>query len=159
MLVSLARRGDSVPGRSDLPRDEVVELVAPVRSGGKAEPAARRDLPDGVLERCGRDVVAFVGNHQAVTCSQLADISPPGERLQRDDIDDPAELGPAAAELAGLDAEELADTGPPLVGQRLAVDQDERRCGMFRDQRAGDDRLARPWRRDQDTLLMIGQVG
>ena len=29
-------------------------------------------------------------------------------------------------ELARLDAEELPDTGPPLVGQRLAVDQDER---------------------------------
>ena len=129
------------------------------RYGVAVRPSQRRDrdLLDGVLEGRGRDVVAFVRNHQPVTCSQLADIGAPGQRLQRDDINGPAELGPAAAELAGLDAEELADAGPPLVGQRLAVDQDERRCGMLRDQRAGDDCFPRPWRRDQDTLLMTAR--
>jgi hypothetical protein len=71
-------------------------------------------------------MVTFVRNHQPVACSQLADIGAPGERLQRDNINGPAELGTASAELAGLNAEELADTRPPLVGQRLAVYQDER---------------------------------
>ena len=49
--------------------------------------------------------------------------------LQGDDVDDPADLRPAAAELAWLDAEVLVDAGPPLVGQRFAVYQHEgRRC-------------------------------
>jgi hypothetical protein len=52
-----------------LPDDEVVELVSPVRGGGQAEPAARRDLPHGVLEGRGRDVMAFVGDNKAIAGS------------------------------------------------------------------------------------------
>jgi hypothetical protein len=87
-------------------------------------------------------VVAFVRDHQAVTCGQLADVGVPGQCLQGGDVDGPAELGPAGSELAGLRAEELADAGTPLLGQGLAVDQDERRRGVRGDHGAGDDRLA-----------------
>ena len=131
-VVPFAWMGDGVPGLPDLPGDEVVELVAPVRGGRQAEPAAGRDLLDGILEGRRRDVVAFVSDYQAVTRGQLADIGAAGQGLQGDDVDGPAELGPAAAELAWLDAEELADAGPPLVGQRLAVHQDERRRARAR---------------------------
>ena len=64
-------------------------------------------------------MVAFVRDHQAIATCQLGDVGAPGQRLQGGDVDGPAEFGPAAAELAGLQAEELADTGPPLVGQGL----------------------------------------
>jgi hypothetical protein len=45
--------------RPGLHGDQVIEFVAPVRRGGQPEPAARRDLLDRVLERGGRNVVAF----------------------------------------------------------------------------------------------------
>ena len=102
--------------------DEVVELVAPVRGGGQAEPAADRDLLDGLLEGCCRNVVALVGDGQPVGGGEVGDVVPPRERLQGQDVDRPAELRPAAAELPGLDAEELGDPCPPLVGERFAVD-------------------------------------
>ena len=38
----------------------------------------------------------------------------------------PRGLGAAAAPLAGFDAEQLLDAGAPLVGERFAVDEDER---------------------------------
>jgi hypothetical protein len=56
-----------VPDRPDLHGDQVVELVAPVRGGGQPEPAARRDLLDRVLEGCGWNVVALVGDDQPVS--------------------------------------------------------------------------------------------
>jgi hypothetical protein len=121
-----AGRADSVPGLAHLPADEVIELVAPARRCGQAQPAARRNLPDGVGERRGRDVMAFIGDDQAVAGSQFADVGTPRESLQGGDVDRSAELCPAAADLAGLDTEELADPGAPLVGECLAVDQDER---------------------------------
>src|SRR5215510_3881803 len=104
---------DGVPDRPHLHSDQVVELVAAVRGGGEPEPAPCRDLLDRVLERGGRDVVAFVGDDQAVPGGQLRDILAAGQGLQGDDIDGAAQLGPAAAELPGFDAEELGDSGPP----------------------------------------------
>ena len=58
--------GDGVPDGADLQSDQVIKLVAPVGGGGQAEPAAGGDLLDRVLERCRRDVVAFVGDDQAI---------------------------------------------------------------------------------------------
>ncbi len=55
-----------MPGRTDLEGDQVVEFVAPVGSGGEAEPAPGRDLLDGVLKCCGWEVVALVGDYEAV---------------------------------------------------------------------------------------------
>jgi hypothetical protein len=71
------------------------------------------------------DVVAFVGDDQAVPGGQLRDVAAAGQGLQGDDIDAAAQLGPAAAELPGFDAKELGDPGPPLVRERLAVHQDQ----------------------------------
>jgi hypothetical protein len=98
LAVSWSRpRGDGVPGLADLPGDQVVELVAPVGGGGQAQPAACRDLPDGVVERRCRDVVAFVGDDQAVSGGQLGDVGAAGQRLQCGDVDLAAELRAAAA--------------------------------------------------------------
>ena len=66
---------------------------------------------------------------------QLSDVVAADQGLQSDDVDSSAQLGTAAAELPGFHAEELADPGPPLVGQGFAVDQDERG-----DLAGGDDR-------------------
>jgi hypothetical protein len=74
-----------------------------------------------VLERGGRDVMAFVGDDKAVPGGQLWHVVAAGQGLQGDDIDGAAQLGPAAAELPRFDAEELADPGPPLVRERLSV--------------------------------------
>lgn len=60
--------------------------------------------------------------------------------------------------LPRLYTEELADPGTPLVGQGLAVHQDQGRGGMRGDQRAGDDRLARPRRRHQDAQIVTSQA-
>jgi hypothetical protein len=135
--VGLPGRGDGVPDRADLHADQVVELVAPVGGGGQPEPPPGGDLPDGVLERGGRDVVAFIGHDQPVPGGQLRDVVAAGQGLEGNDVDGAAELGPAAAELPGLDAEELSDPGPSLVGQGLAVDQDERGDPVGGDDRAG----------------------
>ena len=68
-----------------------------------------------------------------------------------------ADLRPAAAELAGRDAEEFTDAGPPLVGQCFAVDQDQRRGGVRGDDRTRDHRFARSWRGDQHAQVMAGE--
>jgi len=146
-----------MPNWADLHADQVIELVPAVRGGGQPEPPPRADLPDRVLERCGRDVVALVRDDQPVPGGGLGDVVAAGQRLQCDEVDCAAQLRPAAAELPGLDAEELADPGPPLLGQGLAVDQDK--CG---DLVSGDDRarhhgLPRPGRRDQHPQVMLGE--
>jgi hypothetical protein len=69
--------------------------------------------------------VALIGDDQPVPGGQLSDVVAAGQRLQGDHVDGPAQLRLAAAESPRLDAEELSDPGPPLVGQALAVDQDQ----------------------------------
>lgn len=48
------RGGDGVPDGHDLQGDQVIGFVTAVGSGDQAEPAASRDLPDRMLERCRR---------------------------------------------------------------------------------------------------------
>ena len=98
---------------ADLHADEVVELVAPEGGSGQPEPPPGGDLPDGVLERGGRDMVTFVGDDQPVPGGQLRDVVAAGQGLQGDDVDSAAQLRPAAAELSCFHAEKLADPRPP----------------------------------------------
>ena len=58
------------------------------------------------LECGGRDVMAFVGDDQAVPGGQLRDVAAAGKGLQGDNIDGAAQPGAAAAELPGFDAKE-----------------------------------------------------
>jgi hypothetical protein len=115
-----------MPDRADVHGDEVIELVAPVRGGGQAEPAPDRDLPDGILEGRGWHVVALVCDDQPVSGGESGDVVAASQGLQGHDVDGAAQLRAAAAELPGLDAEELGDPAPPLVGEGLAIDQDQR---------------------------------
>ena len=77
--------GDGVPDRADVHADQVIELVPAVRSGRQAQPAPGGDLPDGVLERGGWDVVALVGDDQPVPGGQLRDVVAACQGLQGDD--------------------------------------------------------------------------
>ena len=103
----------------------------------------------------GRDVVALVRDDQPVPGGELGDVVAAGQGLQCDDVDGAVQLRPAAAELTRLDAEELTDPGPPLVGQGLAVDQDERGDLMSGDNRAGHHGLPGPGWRDQHPQVML----
>ncbi len=115
--------GDGVADRTQLEGDQVIELVAAVRGGGEPEPAAGRDLLDGVLERRSGDVVALVHDDQPIAAGELLDVGLAGQCLQHRDIDHPTGFAATAAELAGRDTQQVADAGPPLVGQGLAVDK------------------------------------
>src|SRR5229473_3970974 len=112
---------DGVPGRPDLQGDQVIEPVAAVGRGGQPEPAARWDLPDRMLERRCRKMMALISDHEPVSGSELGDVITAGQGLQRDDVDGPAHLRPPSAKLPGRHTEMIADAGPPLVGERLAV--------------------------------------
>lgn len=146
----LAEAGDGMPDWAYLHGDEVIELVAPVRGSGQAEPAQYRDLLDRILKGGRWYVVALVCDDQPIPGGETGDVVAAGQGLQGDHVDSAARLRPAAAELPGLDAEELGDPGPPLVGESLAIDQDERGCLARGDDRARDHGLARPGRGDED---------
>ncbi len=132
------REGDGMPYGADLLRDQVVELVATVRRGGQPEPAARRDLLDDILERRGRNVVAFIGDDQPISRSERSDVVTAGEGLQGKDVDRPPDPRPPTAKLAGLHAQQAGDLGAPLIGQRLTVHEDESRCPVYLDQGTRD---------------------
>ena len=148
---------DGVADRAELHPDQVVELVTPIRGGGKTEPAPCGDLPHRVFERGDRNMVALVDDDQAVAGAEIGNVVCAGQALQGGDVDGAGGLGPSAAALAGLDAEQVVDAGPPLVGEGLAVDQHERRHAVGGDQCAGDDGLARAGWRDQHTEVMGSQ--
>jgi hypothetical protein len=66
-----------VPDRAQLQRDQIIELVAPVRSRGQPEPPPGRDLADGVLERHRREVMTLVYHDEAVSGGQGRQIVAP----------------------------------------------------------------------------------
>src|SRR6266516_1174903 len=148
---------DGVPGGSNLEGYEVVQLVAPVGGGSQAEPPPDRDLPDGMLERGCWHVVAFVGDYQPVPTREGHNVGAAGQGLQGDDVDGAFDLLSAAAKLSRLDPEMLMDTGPPLVGQRLAVHQHKGRSAVGGDDSASDYRLACPRRGNEHSEVMAGE--
>jgi hypothetical protein len=75
-----------------------------------------------MLERRSGDVVALVHDDQPVATGELLDVGLAGQGLQHRDIDHPTGFASTATELASLDTQQVADAGPPLVGQGLAVD-------------------------------------
>ncbi|OSY34574.1 hypothetical protein BG845_06727 [Pseudonocardia autotrophica] len=153
------RGAHGVSDRAELQRDQVVELVAPVRGRGQPEPAPGRDLAHGVVERRGRKVMTFVDHDEAVTGGQRRQVVAPSEGLEGHHIDRAAQLRAAATELARDDAEVLGQPRPPLISEGLAVDQHQRRGGVPGDQRARDHGLTYPGRRDQHPVVVIGEVG
>jgi hypothetical protein len=92
-----------------------------------------------VLVRCGAEAVAFVDDDVPVPLGQGGDVVAPREGGQQRDVHRAGELASAAAELTGLDAEELFDADAPLVGQGFAVDENQGGGVAFGDHSAGHD--------------------
>jgi hypothetical protein len=104
-------------------------------------------------------MMALVDHDEAVTGGQLRQVVAPRQGLQRHHVDRAPQLGAATTELARGDAEVLGQPRPPLIGEGLAVDQNERRGGVPSDQRTRDHGLARAGRGDQHPMIMVGEVG
>ena len=134
---------------AQLETDEVIELVTTVRGGGQSEPAAGRNLTHGMLERGGRHMVAFIDNNKSVAGCQLGEVVTTGKRLQGCDVDHAPSLGPPSTPLPGLLAEQFVDTGAPLVGEGLPVNEDQSRYAVGGNQGTGDHGLAGTGRGDQ----------
>jgi hypothetical protein len=115
-----------VSNRPELKSDEVVKLVAPAGSGCQPEPPFRGDLFHCVVEGDSRQVVAFVDEDQTVLTGHLGDVIRTRQGLQRHDVDDAADLVPTTATLTCFHAKQLANPGAPLVGEGLAIDEDQR---------------------------------
>lgn len=64
----------------------------------------------------------------------------------------------SATELAGLDAEQVLDLSAPLVSERLAIHQHERRGAARRDDGAGHHGLAGAGRGHQQPEVVWNQV-
>jgi hypothetical protein len=110
-----------------------------------------------VLEGCGRDVVTFVDDDQSVAGGQFGDVVATSKGLQHRDIDHATGLAAAAAELACPDAEELTDRSPPLLRQRLAIHQNQRRGCLLGGDGTGDHGLPRSRRRHEYPNLVTRQ--
>ena len=146
-----------MPDGAELMGDQVIEPVSSVWGRGQSDPVPGGDLLDHGLERRGRDVVTLVHDHLPVALGDHAYVAAARQRLERRDVHLMRAPGATPAELARLDAEELPDAGPPLVGERLAVDQDEGRRLAPGDQRARHNRLARSRWRHQNAEVMRRQ--
>lgn len=144
--------------RSELVVDQALKPVAALGCGCEAKPMFGRYSVEDVEEDAGGDVVAFVDNHETVAGREVFDVFPAGEGGQQRDIDDAAGFGSPAADLSALDSEVLLQSVAPLVGERFAVDQNERRSGAGCDRGAGDYRLARSRRCDEHTGVLINEL-
>lgn len=95
-----------------------------------------------MLERRSRNVVTFVDDRETVASRQRGDVLATTERLKHGDIDDATGLRAPAAELPWRHTEQFLNSGSLLVGQCLAVYEDERRCREGGNRGARDHRLS-----------------
>ncbi|MPN17516.1 hypothetical protein SDC9_164870 [bioreactor metagenome] len=110
------RVADGVPDGAELPVGDLLQSVLAFGCRREAQPPGGADLGYDVLVGSGGEVVAFVDDHLAVALGELPDVlgAVSGQGLQEHDVDLSAGLGSSAAQLAGLDAEEVADLFAPL---------------------------------------------
>jgi hypothetical protein len=107
-----------VPDGAELPGDELAESVTPGGCCGEAKPELRGDPFDRVLV-CGRcQVVTLVDDYVPIPLGERGDVVASGQGGQQHDIHGAGEFAPAAAELAGPDAEELFDAAYTSVRAR-----------------------------------------
>ena len=109
--------------------DQVFESVAALGCGGQTQPVACGDSAQNGEEGFGRDVVAFVDDDESVVGGEFFDVVPAGKGGKQGDIQDSGSLRPSAADLAAFEVQVLVNTVALLVGQGLAVDQDESGSG------------------------------
>ena len=93
-----------------------VQSILAFRGRGEPQPPSRTDLGHNLLVGPGSEVVALVDDDLTVARGQLPDVlgGMSGQGLQQHDVDLSPGLDASAAQLAGLDAEEIADLFAPL---------------------------------------------
>jgi hypothetical protein len=105
-------------------------------------------------------VVALVNHDESVFSSQLFKIVSTSEALDHSDIDH-AELTIATAsqltDTLRRQAEVLRKTIPPLINERLAINDHERGHVSMRNQRAGEHGLSCSWRGHKDAEIVVGK--
>lgn len=109
-------------------------------------------------------MVALV-DHDKTVLSEEVDVRlllSPGQRLNRGDVDHPAEAVASSAHLADLAAVEpevLLQPCLPLFGQGLTIDEDEGWHAVAGDEGTGHDCLAFPRRSDEHAQVVGYQLG
>ena len=149
-----------VAGGPELRVEDAFEAVTAAGGSRQADPTAVGGGADAALEGHGRQVVAFVDDDQPVAVEDLGSVVPPGQGLEGDEVDDPAAAGPSGTELADLapiQAEQVAEALAPLLGEGPGVHQHEGRSGEAGDQGAGHDGLARARGRHEDPKVVAGE--
>ena len=104
---------------SELHAEDAFEAVTPAGGGGETDEAAVGCRTDAALEGHRRQVVAFVDDDQPVAVEILGVVAA-SQSLEGDEVDDPAAAGSSGAELADLaplQAEQVAEALAPLLGE------------------------------------------
>ncbi len=156
-LRRLAPGVDGETHRAKLHLGDRVKAVPPARRGRQPCDEARLYLGQYSLERHGRDVVALVDDHLAISRDEVGEATQPHETLDHRHIQAPVGRVLAGADLAdslGGQAEEHGQLGNPLIEERLTVDQHERAPGSRCDQIRADYGLAHAWRHDEQTDVL-----
>jgi hypothetical protein len=107
--------------------DQVFEPVTALRCGGQAEPVPRGYAAQDAEECAGGDVVAFVHNDESVAGGDVLDVVAAGKRRQQRDVEDARGFRTPATDLTACETQVAADPVAPLIGQGLAIDQDQGR--------------------------------
>ena len=148
---------DHVPHRTALHRDDPIVTVSAVRSGGQADHVARGRRAQYLLGRNSRNVVALVDDDLAVRARSSGGVLAAREALHHRNVDRPGRLALPRADRPDrrrIEIEELSQALHPLLGQRLAADENERRPAPSRNWANRDDRPADPGRRTKNPELV-----
>jgi hypothetical protein len=83
----LAPGVDGEAHRTELHLGDRVKAVSPARRGRQAGDETCLHFREHSLERCRRDVMAFVDNHMPITCDQVVDATNAHETLDHRHIE------------------------------------------------------------------------
>jgi hypothetical protein len=131
--------------------------IAPIGSGRQAGHATRRSGSEDPLGCDRGDVVALVDDDVPVAGQQFLQALPARKALDGSDVQPAGWLAPAGTDdpdLLDVHVKELGQPLDPLLKQRLAVHQYERRASAGGNQVRCDHGLADPRRRAQHSELM-----
>lgn len=78
--------------RATLHCDDRLQPVAAIGRRGQSKPPPGRCFSHRQLKRSRRQVMTLIDDHQPITGDQLADVTPPGDGLQRGDVHDTTRL-------------------------------------------------------------------
>src|SRR5690625_199650 len=147
-----------VPNRTALHGNQFVHLVCSEWRGRQARPIFYVHLANGCFSGWRCHGMAFVNDDLTVLVENRWVSTPAADGLHHDQINEAFSFLAAIAELPDLmirNVQEGRESFPPLVDQFSPVDQD---CGgdlPLSDQCTGYDRLSRPRRCHQHSVLML----